>query len=385
MWQPNENLIQIEIGAGVVKQFTTDDKRGLFGRLMGDAPSAGNLLVASTDKLRKDIQQYGVFLPGIAYRSGEEELDDNEFVSYFGLEIDRGYVNEPSDLLNYLVKKAHSYSAIQKEDDYLGALLVAAIDGVNGGNLQSAYKAYALAYYHASLEGREHERLRAVSDAAGIHLLNSNARRAYELTTCALLICNNPNIVDAALKIQASINGGNSAKLMGDFKGALDSFAIAINIALSSGDVPALFISLVSISEVKFLIEDFSACIFFLEQADILILSGSSGPNFEASRTIQNYISKIKSIIIYRLEKEIEGLERQMAEEQVKSFFRDLITRIFSTLATSLVQGAVYKHLGIAGSAGIALFGLFRFKDNNFVKSQIGTSNVMQIEKAVAP
>ena len=53
MWQPDSELIQIEVGSSIIGASTEPDQRSWLGKLFGESPpKAGQILVNATQRLR---------------------------------------------------------------------------------------------------------------------------------------------------------------------------------------------------------------------------------------------------------------------------------------------------------------------------------------------
>jgi tetratricopeptide (TPR) repeat protein len=308
MWQPDGGLIQIEVGAEIIKVFTAPDDRGLFGRWFDDPPEEGQLLIEATQLLREHLQQEeGLSLPQISYRD-DTQLEDNEVRIYFGLEIQQFKINYKDEFHKFIVHKIREYNEVLINQESVTQLLLTGLEDVTQDNYQRAFKKYSIVYYHSLLQRYEIELIQSLSDSGGILLKSGDLKRALPLFVKAASLCNNPSIVDPIIKLQVHLNKAEALKALQILDEALCAYIIAANIALYSENYSHLFLALINIAQIQYLTENYEQSIFTLEQADELILQEEK-PDFYISRNIQKSLSGIKDILLQKQTQEIQTLE----------------------------------------------------------------------------
>ncbi|MEA4929011.1 MAG: toll/interleukin-1 receptor domain-containing protein [Candidatus Limiplasma sp.] len=172
-----KNLIQLELSADVVKQYTT---------LLG---SPGNRLLSEFGALREKLHKEGYVLPGIALRS-EDALKPKEFVFYWGTETYRSSLAQttPVKLAEELLRTYLSAARKHAVDGtlQLSVVLTAALRALREGNLTEAGDQCALLYFFA---GR-------VPDLGGLY------QQAYALLNAALARVQGFDLPGAVLLLQ---------------------------------------------------------------------------------------------------------------------------------------------------------------------------------------
>lgn len=168
-----KNLIQLELGADVVKQYTT---------LLG---SSANRLRSEFAALHEKLRKEGYVLPGISIRN-EATLKPREFVFYWGIEIYPGSLAQttPVKLAEDIFRTYQGVAQKHAVDGtlQLSVVLAAALRALREGNLPEASDQCALLYYYA---GR-------VPDLGGLYqqtyaLLNGALAKVQVFDTVAAL------------------------------------------------------------------------------------------------------------------------------------------------------------------------------------------------------
>jgi hypothetical protein len=381
MWQSDGQLIQIEVGAGIVKAFTEPDRRNLIEQLFEEPPEEGKGFITLTKSLRQNLQTEGIYLPPIGYRD-DPNLQSNGVRAYFGLELYQFNMQHAQDLSNFIVQKAREYNTIAVNKVSLEPLILDCLEDVRQGHFQQAFVAYSIIYYQSLLQGYELGIIRSLSDAGSILLASGDLQRAQMLFLRASLLSNNPSLVDPILKLQVSFNLAETSKNLGMINQALNSYGEAAKIAFYSGNFSQLFIILVNIGHSYYLLQKYSEAIFALEQADELLIKEEK-PDYQISRNIQKTISEIKDIILLQQAQKVKELNERLKNENINLFFKTIFVQAFSLFAQSAIQAFVCKSLGIKGNGGFAIFGKFDCKGSTFIKSQFGNSNTMNNLKMI--
>lgn len=380
MWKTDGALIQVELGSGVIKSFTSKDSRGFFDNLFGTPPpSDGNLIVDYTRQFREYIlKNEGLNIPPISYRDNDS-LKFNEVLIYFGLETELFEVSDSTEMFNFIANKLRSYiSLAESKSCDSNNWIMEAIDNVKVGNYQDATKIYSLVYYSCYLANNSFEMIKCLSDAGGVMLMNGDIDKSHAFFLKATQLCSNPSIVDPVIKIQVGINFASTLKILGASDIALSSYKSVANIALYSGNYPLLFIALIGLAEMQFTTGKYPDAIYTLEQADLLLFSDEKNPNYKISRNIHKSISEIKSVIIHIMSQKLQQLQNQAAKDKAKTFFTEAFKEIGIVIAKLGIQYFSCKIFGIkGGTVGMSLIGIFSIKDSSFTQSQFGDNNVI--------
>lgn len=385
MWKADSTLIQVELGSGVVKAFTSKDSRSLFDKLLRESlPSEGDLTRTYTNQFREYLQKNeGLTLPAMLYRDNPD-LEFNEIQVYFGLETERFKVQDISEMFNFIAGKIRSYTLlVQSKPSDVNDWLMDAIDNVKSGNYQNALRIYSLVYYASYLANDSFQMIRCLSDVGGIILENGDMDTSYALFSNASQLCTNPSVVDPIIKIQVAINIASTLKIRGTLDKSLLSYKTAAKLALSSSNSSLLFIALVGQAEMEFTIGNYEDAIATLEQADSLLFSDETNPNYKTSRNIHKSISEIKSVVISILGQKLQQLQKQVAEDNAKVYFTAAFKEIGLIVAKQGIQYFSCKIFGIKeGAVGMSLIGMFSIKNSTFTQSQIGCGDsVMNLSK----
>lgn len=389
MWDPEQECaIQIEMGRGVFEAFTQEDQRGLVDKLVENAPTKGALFSSYIKNLRARLQkEEGLTLPPV-YHPVNDALENNEVVIYFGIEGNQFKILDPSEIFDFIAKKIREYNNISSGVQDINHILDYALENVRQDNFQEAYKQYSLAYYHSFLQKYIFEETRCLSDASALLLRSGNVDMAMRLSAKGMELCNNPALIDPATKIQVILNAATVMRVSGRHTIALSFCNTASSVALLSQNYPLLFIALIDLAQIHWELSNYNQAASAFKQADYLLLSNESEPNYELSQNIKKNIIEIQNIIISIQGVKLQELEKKIASEKIKSCIIEIVKTIGVTFAKVAVQSFALKVFGISGTCAISIFGPYVknvkiFNNSTFTDTQIGDSNIMTIERLV--
>ncbi|NJO01817.1 MAG: hypothetical protein HC880_09120 [Bacteroidia bacterium] len=374
MWQPNSQLIQIEVGSAIVQAVTKPDQRGILGKMFGvSPPEEGETLIHATQQLREYLLKTESLLLPVIHWTDNDQIAPNQVVVYIGLETQTFFINELENIFQFLAYKIREYNQITLDKISIRQLLLNCLEDIKQDEYQYAFEKYQKIYYHSFLQGFNYELTRCLSDAGIIFFKNGDYIRAQSTLHYASTLSDNPNIVDINLKAQIAYNAAEIFKLTQHLEHAYDFYVKAGNAAYYSGNVPLIFLALTSLAEVTYFMRKWDLTLYSLEKAQKLILSDPSPERYKIAFELQRFVTKIYQ--------ELSVQQHQIST--TPSLFDEIKKLTLSALVDAVVGAAVYKLFGISGGIMLAIFGSseYKFKGNTvFVKDPKGVVNISDFQ-----
>jgi tetratricopeptide (TPR) repeat protein len=380
MWQPDGTLIQIEVGAGIVKDATAPDERNIIDKILNQpAPEEGQNLVAYTQQLRDYLwRNENLFLPTINYRD-DPQLQSNEVTIYFGLEVRRFTVTYINDIFNFLIQKFREYNAIPADINSIRQWLFSCLEYIQQENYQYAFEIYQKAYYHSVQHNYDYELIQCLSAIGNILLINGDVSSAATLLSRAAFISTSSNIVDASFKAQIALNAANIWRFdPTDLTQPLQFYLQACHVSYYCGNSTIFFLSLIGQAEIHYLSRNYNAALFTFEQAKLMVLTQPNPANYQIAFNLQQNISAIWQHICYEQQHQQTG-ETTPASP---SLFEEIKKVAISAIVNSVITAGVFKIFQVAGISAISIFGKSEYKFNQPIfnaPTVIGDNNLQKL------
>ncbi|MEB3179763.1 MAG: hypothetical protein VKL59_12115 [Nostocaceae cyanobacterium] len=378
MWQPDGTLIQIEVGAGIVKAATAPDERNIIDKILNQpAPSEGQSLITSTQQLRDYLwQNENLFLPTINYRD-DPQLQSNKVTIYFGLEVRRFTVIYINDIFNFLTQKVREYNTIPADINSIRQWLSSCLEYIQQGNYQYAFEIYQKVYFHSFLQSYEYELIQCLSAIGNILLINGDISRAATLLSRAAFISTSSNIVDASFKAQIALNAANIWRFY-SLEQAMKFYSQACHVSYYCSNSTIFFLSLIGQAEIHYLSRNSNAALFAFEQAKLMVLTQPNPANYQIAFNLQQNISAIWQNIYY------EQQHQQQVDTTPASptLFEEIKQVAISAIVNSVITAGFYKIFQVSGISAISIFGKSEYRFNQPIfnaPTVIGDNNLQRL------
>lgn len=358
MWNFN-SLIQIELGRNIIKAANSPDSRNIFQIMFGVEPEDdAKLIIEGIGFIRKKLSKNGIILPPI-HIIDNDNINPNEFICYWGLEIRYYAINNLNELFNFIENTATKYNIANGSKKDIIHLSEQSLHYIINDDYQYAYDNYLKAYYHSILNNFEYEIIRSMSEISAI--LSHSGQIDFSITILeqAAILCSNPNIVDNVLKEQVYLNLANILKFRNQIEKAYNYYYLCANSAYYSSNSHFLFFALLGMAECHCMCKNYNEAISIYELSESLVVNNDS-PNYKIAYSIQK-----EMISLY---KQIINNKSNGNTSQVNSFFTQALVKIATNIAISLAETAIFKLFNIKGGS-VVLFSLgnkYKFKETIF-------------------
>ena len=367
MWDARGYLIQVDYRSAVGRSFTAPDRRTIFEKLghyfesagfenigqaleASPAPKGGGLLLDVTDDLQKQLWKGDkTLMPKVCY-TWSTELRPWDVRVFYGLEEYRFSVEgNPMSLIEFLGSKAREYADVACRWKNRPAALSDAMRDVERDDYQRAFDRYRVLYVSGALAGDTVTIIRSLCDVANIRVRNAQLDTALLLAEHAIEIAEDPNLVDANLRVQAALCRGNILKLKRDHAESLGAYERAAQIALYAGDTALLFLSLCGLAEESQRAHNYELAIQALDEATELVLGSEED------------VARYR--VAFELQRTSNALCKQLraASTPSPSMWKELLVRAVPAIIRSLSEGVVLKVFGVQGAFILASFGSAKF------------------------
>lgn len=238
MWDMSKGLVQVEVGANVIKKFTERDTRGVFEVIFGSsAPSEGGLFCTEAERLRQELSGQNVYLPPVRF-SDSDDLSPNQFVVYVGVK------NSPGDITQYdLFETLKSMIIANQIDDpspqSVRELFMEGVQYFSDQDFNRAINVFSVVYYWATILGCADELINATINIGAIMLFNNHIDDALMYAQCANLLAENPAFYNVNLKFYSHHFLANMYWLKDEKLLAAENYQKAVDDVQFSGEVSA--------------------------------------------------------------------------------------------------------------------------------------------------
>lgn len=238
MWDMSKGLVQVEVGANVIKKFTERDTRGVFEVIFGSsAPSEGGLFCTEAERLRQELSGQNVYLPPVRF-SDSDDLSPNQFVVYVGVK------NSPGDITQYdLFETLKSMIIANQIDDpspqSVRELFMEGVQYFSDQDFNRAINVFSVVYYWATILGCADELINATINIGTIMLFNNHIDDALMYAQCANLLAENPAFYNVNLKFYSHHFLANMYWLKDERLLATEYYRKTVEDVQFSGELPA--------------------------------------------------------------------------------------------------------------------------------------------------
>lgn len=238
MWDVKGALIQVEIGAGLVQQYSS---KGFLGINNND----GKLLLNEFTAVRKKLQQENIFVPQIQCRD-DNSLGKQEFIVYVGAEYFRTNIQESNirDVIEFFVRRFQMDCASK---DTIHEYISTANEYISQRRYADGLRSLSTAYFWSNLlEGCEEEISDTILQIGRILIQNNDIYHAQLCAQRADYITSMPNFYNPYLKCASDEFFGFLHMIEEDFQAADQAYTSAFNRIVNVPDANLLKISILS-------------------------------------------------------------------------------------------------------------------------------------------
>lgn len=241
MWQPNDTLIQLELGVGIIQACTPPNQQ------------QAQIIAENIQYLQQYIwQNEGLYLPAINYRY-ESQLQSNEVLIYFGLEVIRFAVSNIDEIFNLLTQKIREYHAVASDINSIQQLLSISLSYIQQGNYQYAFTNYQKIYYHSVVQNYQSETIQSLAGIGYLWLNSGNPYYASFILSQAFYLASNNPVINANFKAQIAVNSASAFRCLNELSKSLQYYNAAADLSYYSGNSVTLFFALIGIGEIHYI------------------------------------------------------------------------------------------------------------------------------------
>lgn len=227
MWDINKGLIQIEVGSGVIRQFTRKDTRGAVQKLLGaSAPQAGELFVPETERLRKELQEQNVYFPSVHY-TDNDELQPNQFIIYIGIESFFGDITK-QNLIELLRNVVSERQIKDPSPQTVRDIFAEGVQYYQEKDYNRAAPEFARTYYWGSILNCQDEVVNSIINMGTIMLVNNRVEDAQLYAESACVRVEDPSFFNLNLRFNTHNFLANVYWLMGKRELAAENYEKAV-------------------------------------------------------------------------------------------------------------------------------------------------------------
>jgi tetratricopeptide (TPR) repeat protein len=366
MWNVDGELIQVEVGSNVVKAFTQSDRRGLFGKIMGqNPPPEGQLLVEYTKKFREQLSKENIYLPTIHF-TDSSDIGINNFKVYVGIEYYIGDITKENlfDVISYLIGR---YQIEDTSCDSIKRILDEGVEKILAKNFQDAVLDFAKVYYWSSLvNGCEQELVKATLNIGGINLINNRIDGAEEAAKRACVIVSKDYFQNPYLRYFSYNFSANILAMQNKISEAAKYYNIAYQNIKMTRDIYYCTNVLFSMASMKLLLKSYKEA---AEILDAIVESIKDDDSFGKGILIELY--EFRSFVSNLTVASLENKYLELQERYLK-ISKSFLTKAYDTILTVAVKVGPFAVSSFIG----ALVG--GDKINNY---QSGDKNTIIIKK----
>ena len=227
MWDVKSNLIQVEIGEGLVQRYSS---RGFWGSSNDD----GKLLLDIISDMRERLQKENIIVPTIRCRD-DSSLGREEFVVYAGAEFYKSNIqkNEIADVIEFFLRR---YQLESPSKDIIHECICAANEHISQQRYADGLRYLNTAYYWSDLlQDCEEEEADIILQIGRILLQNQDMQHALLCAQRADFIVSQPSFYNPYLKCASEEFFGSLCMLNKDFQTAdqayFSAFSRIVNVA----------------------------------------------------------------------------------------------------------------------------------------------------------
>ena len=362
MWQTNDTLIQLELSVGRIQAATPYNQQQ--AQIIGE-------------KIQY-LQQYlwqneGLYLPPINYRY-ESQLQSNEVVIYFGLEVIRFLISNFDEILNILAQKVREYHAVPSDINSIRQLLSISLGYIQQGNYQYAFVNYQKIYYHSIQQNYQSEVIQSLAAIGYLWLSSGNPYDASLILSHAFYLASNSPMVDANYKAQIALNSANAFKCLNNLNKSLQYYNFAVDLSYYSGNSVTLFLALIGIGEIHYIYRKNEASLFAIQQAALLVNQKQYAEMQEVKLQIKQYL--------YKLQEQVANQSTQANKSTSESMFDQIKQTAINALIQSGIMAIVFNCFKVKNVSAISLFGSSEYKFFQPIFNEatvIGERNIQRI------
>lgn len=227
MWDINKGLIQVEVGSGVIRQFTRTDTRGMVQKLRGvSAPREGEMFISETERLRKELQEQNVYLPFVHY-TDNDELQPNQFMIYIGIESIFGDITK-QNLIELLRSAVLERQIKEPSPQTVRDIFAEGVQYYQDKDYNRAAPEFARTYYWGSILNCQDEAVNSIINMGTIMLVNNRVEDALLYAENACMLAEDSSFFNLSLKFNAHNFLANVYWMMGKRAFAVESYEKAV-------------------------------------------------------------------------------------------------------------------------------------------------------------
>lgn len=221
MWNTKGDLIQVEIGAGLVQRYSS---KGFFGTSNNDGKQLLNVFSAMRERLKEE----NIIVPQIQCRD-DNSLGRDEFVVYVGAEFYRSNIreNEIADVIEFFVRRYQMESASK---DTIHKYIFTANEYISQQRYADGLRYLDTAYFWSNLlEGCDEEAVDTILQIGRILIQNHDMFHAQLCAQRADFITSQPHFYNPYLKCASDEFSGSIYMINKDFSAADQAYTSAFN------------------------------------------------------------------------------------------------------------------------------------------------------------
>lgn len=369
MWQPDADVVQINIGKGVANSMTSLDNRNSLYKFLGisSPPQSGDLISHYIVNFRAFLTKKNLFLPRVTFLV-DEKLKYNQYIIYIGFE---GFTDELVhgiyELFSLLEKLIARYDSYYIQENNYKDKIQSCIFDLQENEYQQAFDKYKYIYYYSKLRSETYIEVQCLNDCSLIFLKNMDYVRSSQAILEAIRLSGVMNFVDVNLKSQIFYNAGLIAKAGNYLDDSYNYYFQSLTFAQQINNISQAFLSYTALGDVAALSGDYKNAIASLRCAQSLLLQSNS--NYEIALHIERQISfleKQQIHQIYYINQNSTPNHTQSTVAKSSIIDTDTIIRWFvKSLVKVGVETVVYKIIGVSNKPMLSIFGKLNYEFND--------------------